>query len=88
MHRINLGLGQAMLVHAPYPQWLVVPAIVPSAGTGSPWREEEGSGARRDGYSVFSAGYGRQWHLLDLEMAPPAGVEPTTYRLGGGRSIH
>ena len=21
-------------------------------------------------------------------MAPPAGVEPTTYRLGGGRSIH
>ena len=25
---------------------------------------------------------------LDLELAPPAGVEPTTYRLGGGRSIH
>lgn len=24
---------------------------------------------------------------VDL-MAPPAGVEPTTYRLGGGRSIH
>jgi hypothetical protein len=24
----------------------------------------------------------------DLELAPPAGVEPTTYRLGGGRSIH
>jgi Phage integrase family len=22
------------------------------------------------------------------KMAPPAGVEPTTYRLGGGRSIH
>ena len=22
------------------------------------------------------------------ELAPPAGVEPTTYRLGGGRSIH
>ena len=22
------------------------------------------------------------------QMAPPAGVEPTTYRLGGGRSIH
>ena len=21
-------------------------------------------------------------------VAPPAGVEPTTYRLGGGRSIH
>ena len=21
-------------------------------------------------------------------LAPPAGVEPTTYRLGGGRSIH
>ncbi len=25
--------------------------------------------------------------VLDF-MAPPAGVEPTTYRLGGGRSIH
>ena len=25
--------------------------------------------------------------LLDW-LAPPAGVEPTTYRLGGGRSIH
>ena len=25
--------------------------------------------------------------LIDLK-APPAGVEPTTYRLGGGRSIH
>jgi hypothetical protein len=25
--------------------------------------------------------------VVDL-MAPPAGVEPTTYRLGGGRSIH
>jgi hypothetical protein len=24
----------------------------------------------------------------DAEVAPPAGVEPTTYRLGGGRSIH
>jgi len=24
----------------------------------------------------------------DVEVAPPAGVEPTTYRLGGGRSIH
>ena len=22
------------------------------------------------------------------KLAPPAGVEPTTYRLGGGRSIH
>jgi Phage integrase family len=25
--------------------------------------------------------------VVDL-LAPPAGVEPTTYRLGGGRSIH
>jgi hypothetical protein len=25
--------------------------------------------------------------VYDL-LAPPAGVEPTTYRLGGGRSIH
>ena len=24
----------------------------------------------------------------DGVLAPPAGVEPTTYRLGGGRSIH
>ena len=24
----------------------------------------------------------------NCQMAPPAGVEPTTYRLGGGRSIH
>jgi len=23
-----------------------------------------------------------------MVLAPPAGVEPTTYRLGGGRSIH
>jgi hypothetical protein len=26
--------------------------------------------------------------INDLYRAPPAGVEPTTYRLGGGRSIH
>ena len=25
---------------------------------------------------------------LLILLAPPAGVEPTTYRLGGGRSIH
>jgi hypothetical protein len=25
---------------------------------------------------------------LKEDLAPPAGVEPTTYRLGGGRSIH
>ena len=28
------------------------------------------------------------FNLSDPSMAPPAGVEPTTYRLGGGRSIH
>jgi hypothetical protein len=26
--------------------------------------------------------------LGTVGLAPPAGVEPTTYRLGGGRSIH
>ena len=26
--------------------------------------------------------------LLRITVVPPAGVEPTTYRLGGGRSIH
>jgi hypothetical protein len=31
----------------------------------------------------------RERALLDVfGLAPPAGVEPTTYRLGGGRSIH
>src|SRR5882672_920645 len=31
---------------------------------------------------------GGQKMCLRGDLAPPAGVEPTTYRLGGGRSIH
>jgi predicted nuclease of predicted toxin-antitoxin system len=32
---------------------------------------------------------GRLWIVeVGRGLAPPAGVEPTTYRLGGGRSIH
>ena len=31
---------------------------------------------------------GHYWTSLDALMAPKSGIEPETYRLGGGRSIH
>jgi hypothetical protein len=31
---------------------------------------------------------GHFWTMLDKKMAPKSGIEPETYRLGGGRSIH
>ena len=32
--------------------------------------------------------YGLEQTALNAQMVPRAGVEPATYRLGGGRSIH
>ena len=45
------------------------------AASGSKTVAEGGESERRDA------------EVVDF-LAPPAGVEPTTYRLGGGRSIH
>ena len=42
------------------------------------------------GSKTVTDGVGKDADVAQLvdSRAPPAGVEPTTYRLGGGRSIH
>ena len=42
------------------------------------------------GSKTVADGVGSEADVVQVPdlVAPPAGVEPTTYRLGGGRSIH
>jgi hypothetical protein len=37
---------------------------------------------------ALTLGCGRYWIPLEPDLAPWAGLEPATSRLGGGRSIH